>query len=436
MVPLSLLYLFTPVLGLADFQVPRIMAWTGAAFLIPATWLFWRSHADLGLNWSPNVRAREGHELVTHGVYARVRHPMYAALLLSAHGLFPMLHNGVLSTAMLMVAILFVTVRARQEERFLLAQFGEPYRAYMSRVGGVLPRSEAWALIHQALIKRLEDFGFFLSATFARTRAVNRSWPYVPGRFFVLDPTAPVAVTTLGSVDLARELAAAAPKGLCIVGKAETENIGIEKIIKNIVANPAIRYIICAGNEPPKHLSGATLLALFKNGIDAAGRIPGAPGMRPVLPNTTPEEVQAFRQQVEPVDMVGCTAVARIAAKVEELVASAADRATPARRAPPAEPGRTTPRIVATAPPPDRIKLDKGGYFVITVGEAAITVEHYDYKERLLHMIEGKDARTIYWTLITNEWVTLLDHAAYLGKELARAEFSMKHGLDFEQDGA
>jgi tetrahydromethanopterin S-methyltransferase subunit A len=63
-------------------------------------------------------------------------------------------------------------------------------------------------------------------------------------------------------------------------------------------------------------------------------------------------------------------------------------------------------------------------------------VEHYDYKERLLQVIEGKDARTIYWTLINNGWITQLDHAAYMGKELARAEFSIKYGVNFEQDGA
>jgi protein-S-isoprenylcysteine O-methyltransferase Ste14 len=39
-----------------------------------AVWLFWRSHADLGRNWSPSLELREGHELVTEGVYRYVRH--------------------------------------------------------------------------------------------------------------------------------------------------------------------------------------------------------------------------------------------------------------------------------------------------------------------------------------------------------------------------
>jgi tetrahydromethanopterin S-methyltransferase subunit A len=282
----------------------------------------------------------------------------------------------------------------------------------------------------------MEDLGFFLSRTFASTKAVNRAWPYVPGKYFVVDPAAPVAVTTLGSVALAPELAKSAPKGLCIVGKVDTENIGIEKIIKNILSNPAIRFLICAGKEPPKHLTGATLFALFKNGINAAKRIPGSPGMRPMLPNTTPEEVEALRRQVEPVDMIGCTDIALIAAKVKDLSARAPDRAVAFQVPPGLNAQQTTPHVVATAPSSDRIKLDKGGYFVINIEAGAIVVEHYDYKERLLQVIEGKDARTIYWTLINNGWITQLDHAAYLGKELARAEFSIKHGVNFEQDGA
>jgi tetrahydromethanopterin S-methyltransferase subunit A len=282
----------------------------------------------------------------------------------------------------------------------------------------------------------MEDFGFLLSRTFASTKATKRAWPFLPGKYFVLDPAAPVAVTTLGSVALSLQVAEAAPKGLCIVGKVETENIGIEKIVKNVVSNPAIRFFICAGNEPPKHLSGATLLALFKNGIDAAKRIPGAPGMRPILPNTTSEEVEAFRRQVHPVDMIGCTDISLITAKVAELAACVPETAGRFQPTPGLEAQETAPRVIATAPSPDRIKLDKGGYFVIGIDEDAILVEHYDYGERLRHVIEGNDARTIYWTLIDNGWVTKLDHAAYLGKELARAELSIKRSFDFVQDAA
>ena len=166
---------------------------------------------------------------------------------------------------------------------------------------------------------RMENFGFFLTRVFASTRAKRKTWPYVPGTYFVTDPEAPVAVTTLGSVALAKAASQDPPPGLNIVGKVETENIGIEKIIKNILSNPAIRYLVCAGNEPPRHLTGATMMALFENGIDENNKILGSPGMRPVLPNTTADEVLAFRKQVKLVDMIGCTNVPSIHARVVEL---------------------------------------------------------------------------------------------------------------------
>jgi len=280
----------------------------------------------------------------------------------------------------------------------------------------------------------MEDFGFLLTKIFASTRPKKREWPFVPGKYFVTDPAAPVAVTTLGSVALAKEVATAAPKGLCIVGKVETENIGIEKIILNVLSNPAIRFLICAGAEPPKHLTGATLLALFNNGIDEQKRIIGSPGMRPLLPNTPRDDVVQFRERITPVDMIGCTDVGLIGAKVEEIARNAPAAAAPApidRRRLVAE----VPTIKASGPDPKRVKLDKAGYFVINIEDGRLIVEHYSYKEELLRVIEGADARSIYFTLIDNGWVTKLDHAAYLGKQLAKAEMSLRHGFEFVQDG-
>jgi tetrahydromethanopterin S-methyltransferase subunit A len=115
---------------------------------------------------------------------------------------------------------------------------------------------------------RLENFGFWLSKTFATSENKNQEWPYVPGKYFVNNANAPVAVTTLGSVTFAEEISKVASDPLCVVGKVETENIGIEKIIKNIISNPSIRFLLMAGKESPKHLPGATFKALFKNGIN------------------------------------------------------------------------------------------------------------------------------------------------------------------------
>ena len=103
--------------------------------------------------------------------------------------------------------------------------------------------------------------------------AVEENWPPVVGEYRVLDRSAPVAVSTLASTQLVETLAEHKPTGLAIVGKTETENIGIDKVIKNVVANPAIRFLVVAGVESQGHQSGSALLALAQNGVDAAGAL-------------------------------------------------------------------------------------------------------------------------------------------------------------------
>jgi protein-S-isoprenylcysteine O-methyltransferase Ste14 len=73
---LPLLYLFTPLLSFADYRLPAPLPWAGAVTMAASLWLFWRSHTDLGQNWSVSLELRDGHRLVTHGVFRRIRDPM------------------------------------------------------------------------------------------------------------------------------------------------------------------------------------------------------------------------------------------------------------------------------------------------------------------------------------------------------------------------
>jgi protein-S-isoprenylcysteine O-methyltransferase Ste14 len=81
---IPLVYTFTSQLDGADYRLPReareSAGGVGIIILAMAVWLFWRSHADLGRNWSPSLELRERHELVKEGVYRSVRHPMYASM--------------------------------------------------------------------------------------------------------------------------------------------------------------------------------------------------------------------------------------------------------------------------------------------------------------------------------------------------------------------
>jgi tetrahydromethanopterin S-methyltransferase subunit A len=269
-------------------------------------------------------------------------------------------------------------------------------------------------------------------------RVRDESWPPVVGEYFVLDTANSVAVSTLASVQLAEELAQHTPTGLAIVGKTETENIGIDKVVKNVISSSTLRYLIVAGTNPKGHLAGKTLLALAQNGIDEHGRVIGSPGKRPVLRNVSAAEVQAFREQMQVIDMIGCESLDEISARIKELSRGAISSCGCG------ECGAKSPTAISTAPkivapqPGEVVKLDKAGYFVIIprADKGAINVEHYAYDNTLLRVIEGTNARAIYTTIINNGWMTELSHAAYLGKELTRAELSLRHRFKYVQDGA
>jgi len=268
----------------------------------------------------------------------------------------------------------------------------------------------------------------------------EQTWPPVPGEYFSFcdGPGCPVAVSTLSSIRLAESLARVRPKELCIVGKTETENIGIDKVIKNTITNATIRFLVLAGEDPKGHHTGRTLLALWENGVDENMRVIGSPGKRPILRNVPREEVEAFRKQVQVVDLIGCEDTQKIVEKLGELSHSLSSSCGCNECAEETRPVQISTVPVIQAKEPAKVEMDKAGYFVIIPQpeKGTITVEHYSYDNHLSRAIEGKDARSIYWTIIENGWVTQLSHAAYLGKELAKAELSIELGFKYVQDGA
>lgn len=264
-------------------------------------------------------------------------------------------------------------------------------------------------------------------------------WPPVPGEYheFCEGESCPVAVSTLASTELAETLAQHRPRELCMVGKTETENIGIDKLIKNTITNRTIRYLVVAGRDPKGHDSGKTLLALAANGVDGSMRVLGSSGRRPILRNVTRDEVEAFRRQVEVVDMIGCDDAGQVINRIAELGAKQHSSCVCSDKHELAVAAIfDVPTIQAQ--PPARVQMDKAGYFVIIprAEKHDIIVEHYSYDNQLQRTIQGHDARCIYSTIVQSGWVSELSHAAYLGKELTRAELSLKHGFKFVQDGA
>ena len=96
----------------------------------------------------------------------------------------------------------------------------------------------------------------------------------------------------------------AVESGATIAGTLQTENIGLEKVICNLVSNPNIRFLIVCGPETPGHLVGDAILALEKNGIDVDKRIVGAKAPTPYLFNIPVNYVDRFREQITVIDLV------------------------------------------------------------------------------------------------------------------------------------
>ena len=140
MMVLPLVHLATGVFAFADYDLPGVATAIGAVLTVPTIWLFWRSHADLGRNWSPGLELREGHHLVTGGVYALWRHPMYVSIWLAAV-CQPLLVPNLIAGLLVVPAFAAMWwLRVPQEEAMMRRQFGERYTRYCGRVGRLWPR--------------------------------------------------------------------------------------------------------------------------------------------------------------------------------------------------------------------------------------------------------------------------------------------------------
>ena len=137
---LPFLYLFTPLLAFADYRLPPVVLWFGAATMVASLWLFWRSHADLGQNWSVSLELREGHQLVTHGVYRSIRHPMYASIWLWGIAQGMLLQNWFAGWSVMPWFAVGYFLRVPREEKLMCESFGDEYREYMRQTGRLFPR--------------------------------------------------------------------------------------------------------------------------------------------------------------------------------------------------------------------------------------------------------------------------------------------------------
>jgi tetrahydromethanopterin S-methyltransferase subunit A len=135
-------------------------------------------------------------------------------------------------------------------------------------------------------------------------------YPPEEGRYIRGNDASPVAVAVILNYDddkipfdIEKLVRTGIESGAALSGTVQTENIGFEKMVCNIVANPNIRYLILGGPESEGHMTGEALKALFINGVDEKKRIIGTTSPHPLLYNIPMEFITRFRKQLTLIDL-------------------------------------------------------------------------------------------------------------------------------------
>jgi protein-S-isoprenylcysteine O-methyltransferase Ste14 len=123
----------------ASYRPEPVLFILGVVAAFGAIILFRLTHKALGRMWSVSLQLREGHRLVTSGIYRTLRHPMYSAFWLMALAQALLLPNWVAGPAGLVGFGLLFALRIGPEERMLEEAFGDEYRAYRNRTWRIIP---------------------------------------------------------------------------------------------------------------------------------------------------------------------------------------------------------------------------------------------------------------------------------------------------------
>lgn len=124
----------------ATLPFSPVLAWVGVVAILAYLYSFYRSHRDLGHNWSATLEIREKHALVTSGIYHYVRHPMYVSFWLMAVAQALLLQNWFVGLAGFVGIGILYFLRIAKEEKMMLDAFGSAYRDYSKRTARLIPK--------------------------------------------------------------------------------------------------------------------------------------------------------------------------------------------------------------------------------------------------------------------------------------------------------
>ena len=112
--------------------------WLGAAITVAGLLFAVWAREHLGSNWSRSVTIKQGHELITTGPYAVVRHPIYTGILTGFLGMAIAI-SQVRGFIVVVLIFLVFWLKLRMEEEWMRSQFGETYATYARQTAALVP---------------------------------------------------------------------------------------------------------------------------------------------------------------------------------------------------------------------------------------------------------------------------------------------------------
>lgn len=94
----------------------------------------------LAKNFSPTITINQNHEMIRHGLYSRIRHPIYTTYFIFYIGIFFLSSNLFIGLSWFIIYLIFIINRVVYEERMLIDKFGNEYIEYQKKTGKFFPK--------------------------------------------------------------------------------------------------------------------------------------------------------------------------------------------------------------------------------------------------------------------------------------------------------
>ena len=141
----------------------------------------------------------------------------------------------------------------------------------------------------------------------------------IPEEYYFGTRTSPIAICTLSSIDLLRDLSnSEILNSVSIIGRLLSENKGIDGIIKHLYMNQRITTIIVCGREVWGHKAGHSLFELHRNGINQDRRIINSSSPDPFL-TASASEIKHFQNHITLINLIGETDTSIISKEIQRI---------------------------------------------------------------------------------------------------------------------